>query len=383
MKDTLWLIRRMMITSFRDYKNILLIIGLPVIGILLATLTYGNSAEATMKVGVLNQDSSQAVTQDVVQFVSGLDNVQISEIKEMSEADDLVVSGKLDAVLVFPEGFAQSLKNGRPEPVQLKSIKGTQITGYVKMYLNPYIDNIASIGKTVEGNESAFNSLYTGYRKLDFQLSTETVDDHSVNRSMTNQTIGFLIIFMLFSAVNLSGMIVKEKENRTYYRLLSAPITARTYVIANVMVNMVMMVIQIMVTLVVMVRLFHIEPGIPLSQMFLILLMFALVAVSLSLVVVAFSNSSMMANGIQTMLIMPTCLLAGCLFPIENMPTTIQKIADFLPQRWLLDTFSKLQLGSSLDSLVLNLTILLAFAVTLTLIAIYKFGRNNDTRTYI
>ncbi|MFX3631705.1 MAG: ABC transporter permease [Candidatus Pristimantibacillus sp.] len=383
MKDTLWLIRRMMLTSLRDYKNILLIIGLPVIGILLATLTYGNSAETTLKIGILNHDIGQTVTQDVIQFVSELDNVQASKVKETLEGDDLVVSGKLDAVLVFPQGFAQSLKNGNPEAVQLKSIKGTQVTGYIKLYLNPYIDNIASIGKSVEGNETEFNSLYSGYRKFNFQLSTETVDDHSVNRSMTNQTIGFLIIFMLFSAVNLSGIIVKEKENRTYYRLLSAPITSRAYVMANVIVNMVMMMIQILVTLVVMVRLFHIEPGIPLPQMFLILLMFALVAVSLSLVIVAFSNSSMMTNGIQTILIMPTCLLAGCLFPIEIMPTSIQKIADFLPQRWLLDTFSKLQLGNSLDTLYLNLMILLAFAVTLSLIAIYKFGRNNDTRTYI
>ena len=29
---------------------------------------------------------------------------------------------------------------------------------------------------------------------------------------MTNQTMGYLIMFMLFSAVNLSGFILKEKR---------------------------------------------------------------------------------------------------------------------------------------------------------------------------
>ena len=144
-----------------------------------------------------------------------------------------------------------------------------------------------------------------------FQLSTTTVADQSANHDMTNRTIGYLVVFMLFSAVNLSALTIRDRENRTYYRLLSSPITARSYVFSNAIVNIVLMMIQIAATLFVMTRFFHIEPGIPLWQMFLILSLFALVAVSLSQVIVAFSDSTMMANGIQTMVIMPTSLLAG------------------------------------------------------------------------
>ncbi|GGD76008.1 ABC transporter permease [Paenibacillus nasutitermitis] len=382
MGNTLWLIRKTMLTTFRNYKNLLLFIGLPVISILLATLTQGGSGESSLNIGIVNKDGGQALTRDAVQFVSGLDKMHTKEIKE-PDANDLIVSGKLDAVLIFPDGFAQSLKGGSPEAVHIESIKGMLVTGYVKSYLNAYIDNIASIGNAAQGNTDKFNTLYANYRNADFGLSAEMVEDHSASRGMTNQTIGYLLVLMLFSAVSLSGIIVKEKENRTYFRLLSAPITARTYVMSNVIVNFVMMMIQIAVTLLVMIRLFHIDPGIPFWQMFLILLMFALVAVSLSLVIVAFSNSSMAASGIQTIVIMPTSLLAGCLFPIEIMPASFQQIANFLPQYWLLDTFSQLQLGSPLTSLSLNLAILLAFAVTLSLVAIYKFGRNKDTRNYI
>ncbi|EGG36862.1 ABC transporter permease [Paenibacillus sp. HGF5] len=382
LKDMLWLIRKTILTSLKDYKNLLLVIALPIVGILLSTLIYKGSGDASVTLGIVNHDIEQKVTQDTIDFVAQLEHTEASVIRE-SEADDLVVSGELDAVLIFPEGFAKGVIQGTPEPVRIESIKGAQVTGYVKSYLNAYVQNISSMGVIAGGDAAAFNELYSGYRGSTFQLSTTTVADQSANHDMTNRTIGYLVVFMLFSAVNLSALTIRDRENRTYYRLLSSPITARSYVFSNAIVNIVLMMIQIAATLFVMTRFFHIEPGIPLWQMFLILSLFALVAVSLSQVIVAFSDSTMMANGIQTMVIMPTSLLAGCVFPLSVMPEAIQRIADFLPQYWLLDTFGKLQQGSGLNDVILNVAILLAFALALSLIATYKFARNRDTQSYI
>ncbi|MCI1774552.1 MAG: ABC transporter permease [Paenibacillus lautus] len=382
LKDMLWLIRKTILTSLKDYKNLLLVIALPIVGILLSTLIYKGSGETSVNIGIVNHDIEQKVTQDTIDFVAQLEHTEASVIRE-SEADDLVVSGELDAVLIIPEGFAKGVIQGTPEPIRIESIKGAQVTGYVKSYLNAYVQNISSMGVIAGGDAAAFNELYSGYRGSTFQLSTTTVADQSANHDMTNRTIGYLVVFMLFSAVNLSALTIRDRENRTYYRLLSSPITARSYVFSNAIVNIVLMMIQIAATLFVMTRFFHIEPGIPLWQMFLILSLFALVAVSLSQVIVAFSDSTMMANGIQTMVIMPTSLLAGCVFPLTVMPEAIQRIADFLPQYWLLDTFGRLQQGSGLNEVILNLAILLAFALALTLIATYKFARNRDTQSYI
>ncbi|ETT69285.1 ABC transporter permease [Paenibacillus sp. FSL H8-0457] len=381
-KDMLWLIRKTILTSLKDYKNLLLVIALPIVGILLSTLIYKGSGDTSVTLGIVNHDIEQKVTQDTIDFVAQLEHTEASIIRE-SEADDLVVSGELDAVLIFPEGFAKGVIQGTPEPVRIESIKGAQVTGYVKSYLNAYVQNISSMGVMAGGDAAAFNELYSGYRSSTFQLSTTMVADQSANHDMTNRTIGYLVVFMLFSAVNLSALTIRDRENRTYYRLLSSPITARSYVFSNAIVNIVLMMIQIAATLFVMTRFFHIEPGIPLWQMFLILSLFALVAVSLSQVIVAFSDSTMMANGIQTMVIMPTSLLAGCVFPLSVMPEAIQRIADFLPQYWLLDTFGKLQQGSGLTDVILNVAILLAFALALSLIATYKFARNRDTQSYI
>jgi ABC-2 type transport system permease protein len=119
------------------------------------------------------------------------------------------------------------------------------------------------------------------------------------------------------------------------------------------------------------------------GEMLGILLLFSLVAIALALLLTAFSKNSKGASALQTLIITPTCLLAGCFFPAEIMPDTVQKISSFLPQHWLLVTITKLQDGQAIGSLVLNLIILVAFAAVFTLIAIYRFNRNNDVKQFI
>ncbi|MBP1995463.1 ABC transporter permease [Paenibacillus eucommiae] len=382
MRDTLWLIRKTFISTFKNYLNLFLYFVFPVMAILLATLVQGGSGEAKLRMGIVNHDGGQSITKGVMDTVGRQDSMLVSEIEEL-EIKELIASGELDAAIILPAGFAQSLIAGKPTNVKIVSIKGAQVTGHVKASLDQHINNMASIGQVAKGNEANFNALYKKFQESGFELSAEKVEDQSVNYNKTNQSIGYLLILMLVCASSLSGILIKERENRTYYRLLSSPINPRTYVLSNIIVNLTMMMLQIAVTLLIMINMFRIDPGIPYWSMFLILMLFALVAIGLSLVIVAFSSSSSAASGMQNMILIPSSLLAGCMFPIALMPATMQQLAHFLPQYWLLDTFSNLQQGVSMGELSLNLIILVAFAVALFLIAVYKFGRNNDTRSYI
>lgn len=382
MRDTLWLIRKTFISTFKNYLNLFVYFVFPVMGILLATLVQGGTGETELRIGIVNHDGGQTITKGVIDSVGRQDSMIVSEIEE-NEIKELIAAGDLDAAIILPAGFAQSLIVGKPTNIKIVSIKGAQVTGHVKASLDQQINNMASIGMVVKGDKAKFETLYEGFQTTDFRLSEEKVEDQSVNYNKTNQSIGYLLVLMLVSASNLSGILIKERENRTYYRLLSSPINPRTYVLSNIIVNLTMMMLQIAMTLLIMINIFRVDPGISYWSMFLILVLFALVAIGLSLVVVAFSSSSSAASGMQNMILIPSSLLSGCMFPLELMPATMQQLAHFLPQYWLLDTFSNLQQGVSMGQLSLNLIILIAFSVALSLIAVYKFGRNNDTRSYI
>lgn len=76
-------------------------------------------------------------------------------------------------------------------------------------------------------------------------------------------------------------------------------------------------------------------------------------------------------------------MLAGCFWPVEIMPKVLQKVANFLPQRWTLETLDQLQTAHPAGSLYLNYLILLAFALAFFLLAIYRFSRNRNMQNFV
>ncbi|MFB7303056.1 ABC transporter permease [Heyndrickxia sporothermodurans] len=381
MKDILWLVQNTLSMTFKQKKNIIMYLLMPLIGIFISLIAYGSDQKMILHVGVVNHDKSQ-ITADTIKFLEDLDNVKITKIEE-SNVQEKITSGSLDTVITFDQGYSESVLHGEPNHIQLTSIKGAEITGFIKSYLYQYIDNISTFGKVANGNQQTFDSMYKNFQKTNYKLITKSLTDTSKNNEMTHQTIGFLIMIMLLSAGNMSEIILSEKENRTYFRLLSTPINARTYILSNMIVNMIVMIVQVLITLTVMTTIFHINLNIPFWEALAVMFLFALIAIGISLLTTSFANNRSAAGALQNLIVMPTVMLSGCFWPVEVMPSSIQKVANFLPQRWTLDTLTKLQDGNTLGSLYLNIMILLAFAAAFFLIAIYKFSRNQDTRNFV
>ena len=381
MNDIIWLVKNTLNRMLKSKKGLLLYILTPLIGLFISILSNGGVTGTTLHVGIINHDQ-QAVTTDTVKFIKGLENVKVKNIKE-SDVTGQITDGKLDCVIIFDNGFAESVRQGNPSHITISSIKGATVTSYVKSYLYNYIDNIAAISKVANGDQTKFEKMYADYHHPQVKMTASVLKDTSKNKDMTNQTIGYLIMIMLLSAGSLSEVMLREKANRTYFRLLSTPINARKYITANIIVNVIVMVVQIVITLLLLTEVFHININMPVWQLGLIMLIFALVAIGFAQITVAFSTSAGASSAMQNLFIVPTCLISGCFFPPEIMPNVMQKISDFLPQHWVLATITKLQQGTQLGHVTLNFMILLAFAVAFFLIAIFKISRNNNVRNFV
>ncbi|CAM3636943.1 ABC transporter permease [Cohnella lubricantis] len=382
MNNIIWIASHSLRRTFRKRSSWIVYFGLPVATILLSMFIYGSSNEGTLRVGVVNQDGSKALTADTVHFLEGLNNVEITMTDDASLNGD-IASGKLDSGLIFEAGFADSVRDGQPAHLRIVSAKGAAVTSYVKAMMEEYVGNVASIGRATADNPASFDAIYADYKQSGFKLDAESLKDTSHTKGVTYQSLGFLIMFLLFSAVNMSNLIIKEREDRTFLRLLSSPVTARGYVFAHVLVAFIIQLLQIAFTLFMMKNVFHIDSGVPYGEMLATMLLFSLTAIGLALLITAFAKNSKNAGAMQNLIITPSCLLAGCFFPAEIMPDTVRHISNFLPQRWILDTITKLQEGQTLGSLGLNVAILVGFAAAFTLVAIFRFSRNNDTRQFI
>lgn len=381
MKTFLWLMAHTLRNTIRKRSNIILFL-LPVAGVLLSAGLYGQTGGTGLRIGIAQQDGADVLGRDVAAFVGGLDGIKLTDTSD-ADLRERIAAGKLDAGIVIPAGFGETLRAGKPMQLELLSVKGAQVTAYVQTMLNDYLHNVASIAAQAGGDQARFEQIYREYTEGSFKVSREQLTDSSNVKDTTYQAIGFLVAFIMFSSVNMTEMILREKENRTFLRLLSSPVTARTYVAANVAVNIVAMVCQIALTLAFMRAVLHIDSGVPVMQLAVILVLFGLGAIALSLLIVALSKSRGQSSALQNLIITPTCLLAGCYFPMDIMPDAIRKVGAFLPQHWLLDAVNRLQHGDSFGNLYMNLLVLAAFAAAFAAIAIFRFSRNNDTRTFV
>ncbi|WP_438432988.1 ABC transporter permease [Gorillibacterium sp. sgz500922] len=382
MKNIGWVIAKTFRNTFRQKGNWISFFLLPIAGVLLSMILYAGGTGSPLRIGIVDEDGGRPLTADTVQFVKQLRQIKVKELTE-AELNKQIAAGDLDAGLILKAGYSDSLYRGNPEGLELRSMKGAQSTAFIKAMLAQYTGNLAAIGQTAGGDRTAFDKLYQGFRTQSFALSVDSVKDTASASAITYQGVGFLIMFMLFSSSNLAQLILEEKEKRTYLRLMSSPLTARAFVLSNVVVSLAILLLQILLSLFIMKTLLGINSGVPYPLLIGMMLLFGLVAIALSQMLVSFAKTSGSLGAMQNLIIVPTCLLAGCFFPISVMPEAVKRVATFMPQHWALDAIDKLQSGKGVASLGMNVLVLAAFALVLGLIAVYRFSRNNDTRSFL
>ena len=109
--------------------------------------------------------------------------------------------------------------------------------------------------------------------------------------------------------------------------------------------------------------------------MIVVSLLFIFVSLALGLLISSVTRTqvaAMLASGL--ILMMPTMILSGMIFPIESMPLVLQVISDVLPARWYIQAVRKLMIEGVDVAFVVKEIIILAFmAIVLITISFKKF----------
>ena len=80
----------------------------------------------------------------------------------------------------------------------------------------------------------------------------------------------------------------------------------------------------------------------------------------------------MLASGL--VLMMPTMLLSGMIFPVESMPWVLQGISAVIPARWYIQAVRKLMIqGVDVVNVLTEVGVLLGMAVVLVTVSLKKF----------
>ena len=183
------------------------------------------------------------------------------------------------------------------------------------------------------------------------------------------------LILMLICAMMTSISIVREKETGTMEVLLVSPVKPLFIVLAKAVPYFVLSFVNLTTILLLSVFVLDVPVVGSLFWLVIVSLLFIFVSLALGLLISSVTSTqvaAMLASGM--ILMMPTMVLSGMIFPVESMPVILRAISDIIPARWYIQAVRKLMIEGVPVVLVLKeIGILLLMAVVLITISIRKF----------
>lgn len=346
--------------------NLLLMLVAPA---LLIGFIYGfaNPYAGTISVGLVDLDNTP-LTEVLSETLQ--ENAPLIYLAEQ-DIQGALASGRADYILVIDPGFTEAIINNLQPRLRGYSIQETNVATPVKMKMESFISASSSIAAAADGNIDTFYNGLNDYRNGSFYLTSTPLEEQQNGNSNVGG-IGLLAMSMLFLSTYATINLIKDKENKTYYRVLSSPLTVRSYMLQSILSFYVISLLQVAGVFAVIHLVFRLNLGASVLQLFIVMSVFALVCVSFGVALSSLTRNTRQAGNAAPLLIMPMSMLGGLLWPREFMPEILQKVGQFLPTPYLMDAASKVMQGNPLSSIMPEILIMLLFALVFFLLGSWR-----------
>jgi ABC-2 type transport system permease protein len=183
------------------------------------------------------------------------------------------------------------------------------------------------------------------------------------------------MVLMLVCTLMTAITIVREKEMGTMEILLASTMKPLKIIVAKAVPYLLLSVVN--VASILLLSVFVLDVPINGSLVLLILesILFTLTCLAFGLLISASTASQQTAMFISlTGMFLPTVMLSGFMFPIENMPLPLQLISNIVPAKWYYLIVKDVMIkGVGLPSIWKETVILSGMMIVLLSLAIKKF----------
>lgn len=347
---------------FRDRRTMLILLGMPVVQIIL----FGFAISTEMKnvrLAVLDP-SNDVVTRKIIDRLDASEYFTVTaRFHSPQEMEAAFLKNKVDMAIVFSERFIDDLYTGDAR-VQL-------VVDATDPNMSTSQVNYATGIVSMVGQEMMPPNMSAARLTSDIKLLY-----NPQMKSAYNFVPGVMgLILMLICAMMTSISIVREKETGTMEVLLVSPVKPLFIILAKAVPYFVLSFVNLITILLLSVFVLDVPVVGSLFWLITVSLLFIFVSLALGLLISSVTRTqvaAMLVSGL--MLMMPTMLLSGMIFPIESMPLILQWISDILPARWYIQAVRKLMIeGVPVVLVYKEIGILLLMATVLITISIKKF----------
>jgi ABC-2 type transport system permease protein len=363
MKQLLAFIQKEFYHVFRDKRTLLILFGLPVVQIVL----FGFALSSEVKnIGITIFDQAHDVnSEQIINTIRTSTYFLIKDpVSSYTDIEEKFKEGTIKCALIFPANFSEEL--GRSGKAQIQIIADGSDPNTATVLVN-YLRGI------IAGYQQRLNPI----PPVSYQIIPEV---RQLYNEEQNGSLNFIpgviaLIFMIVSTALTSVSIVREKEMGTMEVLLVSPFKPIMVLIAKAVPYLVLSLINFIIILLLSVFLLHVQIKGSLVLLFAESILFIITCLSLGLLISNLTNSQQTAMLISMMgLMLPTMLLTGFMFPLENMPWFFQALSYIIPSRYYYIIIKAVMLKGLSFSYVWKETIILAgMALFLLTIALKNF----------
>jgi ABC-2 type transport system permease protein len=332
MKQFTAFVRKEFYHILRDRRLLFILFGMPVVQVLLFGFALTNEVKNT-RIAVLDE-AKDAVSRALTEEVAASRYFELDRnLVSYGQMTRAFRKGKIKAIVVFPAGLAADMAHHGTGTVQLiadatdMNVAG-QVTAYLQAIIGSYKPPHGEGGAGGDGGgDAAGSSRIIPVVRMLYNPGLEGAPEF---------VPGVMAMVLLLVCVMMTAVaIVKEKESGTMEVLLVSPLTPAQIILSKAVPYLILSLADLAAILLLSVYALHVPVRGSLALLLGESALFVVTCLMLGILISIQTDSQEVAMLISLVaMLLPTLMLSGFLFPIEDMPRALQLLSDIVPSKW-------------------------------------------------
>jgi ABC-type multidrug transport system permease subunit len=364
---------------YRDKRVLILLLVLPPV----FTLVFGHAFEAGEMTNVpallINRDGTPRAERFMTLILANKTFQWQTQPPSITGEDDLLGRG-VQAALVIPQNWSESLSNGNPVPLRLY-VDGSDtntadlLEGSVQKTLADF-----QLGERQVMIDALPEDVFELSKKLPVQVRKQFVSmmepwavDRKVLYNPKTRFIDYVLpgviglILQLITVTLMASTLAREREAGTLYQLMVTSLRRREIVIGKILpylgISIALILFIILLTGWHFQVQFH-DPG----ALALICFLFLLCSLGMGLLISAISRTQTQAIQFSVFFLLPVFVLSGAFAPLEQLPRAIRYVSELFPLTHFCRAFRLVNLYRAAPEFYAADLIMLAAGVLITFV---------------
>jgi ABC-2 type transport system permease protein len=315
-----------------------------------------------VKIAILDQSKDEVTTAITDKIISSGYFEIAGELNSEKDIDRAFKMGEIKEAIIFESNFSRNLEKFGKADLRIVADASDANTGNL----------IANYTRGI-----IMNFIQEYNKQFQVPYSIEIRERMYFNQRLEGVYMfvpgTMALILILISAIMTSISITREKEFGTMEALLASPLKASHIILGKVTPYIFLAFANAILILLVGYFIFGVPMNGSLLLLMLVTILYVSLALSLGIFISTIATSQQMAMFISMLaLMLPTIVLSGFIFPIENMPEILQWLSTIMPARWFISALKDLMIKGNGFWFVWKELLILTFMLVIFLVLSIK-----------